>query len=138
LFVSILNIFPNLWVELKKVVFNFFFFSVLLLGAYMLQSEKGSHQSLSEFILQGLVPIYSVKPYMLLVKSGILSLQNFLIYFMDKNVISYPPLTLLSLNILMELTWTPLLIWVGIDKYNSQMYKVTKITHLRHNLITNL
>jgi hypothetical protein len=75
----------------------------------MLQSWKGSYQSLSEFILQGFIPIDSVKSYIFLIKSDILTLQNFLIYFVDKNVISHPPFTLLPLNILMELTETPFL-----------------------------
>lgn len=98
------------WTE-KIVLSNFlqFHLSILPLRAHMLQSGKESYQSLSEFI-----PIDSVKSYTLLMKCDILTLQNFLIYFVDKNVISYPPFTLLPLTILMEVTGTPLLIWVGI------------------------
>lgn len=103
------------WTE-KIVLSNFsqFHQSILPLRAHMLQSRKEYYQSLSEFILQGFIPIDSVKSYTFLMKCGMLTLQNFLIYFMDKNVISYLPFTLLPLTILMEVTGTPVLISVGI------------------------
>lgn len=76
----------------------------------MLQFGKESYQRLSEFILQWFIPIDSVVFYTFLMKCDILTLQIVLIYFVNKNVISYHPFTLLPLNILMEHTGTPLFI----------------------------